>query len=232
MLNRDPSLPPPAIVPAAVRRNADRRRGPAALLAAVTTVLTGDHRAARERLEEELRVALQARSVALRDDGPGVPPGNAVCFDVPSGHGDGRARLEVVFEAPRPLDDWTCQLIEAGTQLASVVLELERVAGRIVVTASKRTSDGAAPLIGSSEAIRRVRERIERVAATDFTVLIEGGTGPQPHPNFIGVLCGPAVGCGEGEVEGPGEDDEAGLLRITSLVRRRGPVHLRTRPQK
>jgi two-component system response regulator HydG len=43
--------------------------------------------------------------------------------------------------------------------------------------AARRPGDGAAPLIGSSEAIRRVRERIERVAATDFTVLIEGESG-------------------------------------------------------
>jgi hypothetical protein len=32
-----------------------------------------------------------------------------------------------------------------------------------------------------------LRDRIERVAATDFTALIEGGSGPQPHPDFIGV---------------------------------------------
>jgi hypothetical protein len=33
-----------------------------------------------------------------------------------------------------------------------------------------------------------VRDRIERVAANDFTVLIEGASGPQPHPSFIGVF--------------------------------------------
>jgi two-component system response regulator HydG len=41
----------------------------------------------------------------------------------------------------------------------------------------RRQPDGAAPLIGSSDAIRRVRDRIERVAANDFTVLIEGESG-------------------------------------------------------
>src|SRR5207342_2283558 len=40
-----------------------------------------------------------------------------------------------------------------------------------------RRPDGAAPLVGSSAAIRDVRERIERVAVTDFTVLIEGESG-------------------------------------------------------
>ncbi len=37
--------------------------------------------------------------------------------------------------------------------------------------------DGAAALIGSSAVMRSVRERIERVAATDFTVLIDGDSG-------------------------------------------------------
>ena len=37
--------------------------------------------------------------------------------------------------------------------------------------------DGAAPLIGSSDTMRAVRDRIERVAATDFTILIDGESG-------------------------------------------------------
>jgi hypothetical protein len=41
--------------------------------------------------------------------------------------------------------------------------------------------NGAAPLIGSSQAIRQVRARIERLAATPFAISIEGGFGPQPH---------------------------------------------------
>ena len=180
MLNRDPSFVPSAILPA-LRRGADRRRGISALTTAVTTGLAlTEPRAARERLEEELRCALQARSVRLRDDSAQAvaPPPDAVCFDVPASPGDGHARLEVIFDKPRSLDDWTCQLIEAATQLSSMVLELERAIGRGKFGSSlNRSIDGAAPLIGASEAIRRVRERIERVAATDFTVLIEGESG-------------------------------------------------------
>ena len=37
--------------------------------------------------------------------------------------------------------------------------------------------DGAAPLIGSSDVMRGVRDRIERVAATNFTILIDGESG-------------------------------------------------------
>jgi hypothetical protein len=43
-------------------------------------------------------------------------------------------------------------------------------------------------------------------AATDFTILIEGAIGPQPHPNFIEVFGEAALGRGEGEVERAGED--------------------------
>lgn len=176
MLNRD-SSPSSSPLFAPLRRRADRRRG---ALALVTTVVTGkglgDMRAPRERLEEELRLALRARSVVLRDDPETPPAGSAVCFDVPTPPGEARARLEVVFDRPQPLDDWTCQLIDAASQLAVLVLELERSPGALH-RAPRRGGDGAAPLIGSSDAIRRVRERIERVAATDFTVLIEGESG-------------------------------------------------------
>ena len=42
---------------------------------------------------------------------------------------------------------------------------------------SRHHRDGAAPLIGSSSVMRAVRDRIERVAPTDFTVLVEGESG-------------------------------------------------------
>lgn len=94
------------------------------------------------------------------------------------------ARIEAVFEPARMLDGWTCQLLDTAAQLAALLLEVERAQGRAPLSVRHR-ADGAAPLIGSSPAIREVRERIERVAATDFTVLIEGAFGPQPLPNFI-----------------------------------------------
>jgi len=160
------------------RRAIERRRGAAALMAAVGAGITlgSEPRAARERLEEELRSTLRARSVILRDEPAPLLAPNTLCFDVPFGYGDGRARLEILFETPRPLDEWSCQVIEAATQLAAMILELERATGRLM-SGVRRQADGAAPLIGSSEAIRRVRERIERVAATDFTILIEGESG-------------------------------------------------------
>jgi hypothetical protein len=68
----------------------------------------------------------------------------------------------------------------------------------------------------SRTAIRQVRERIERFAATDFTVLIEGASGPQPHRSFIEVF-GQAPFCGgEREVAGAWEDAAGGRERLTA----------------
>jgi transcriptional regulator with PAS, ATPase and Fis domain len=160
-------------------RVAERRRGVVSLLTALMTTAGGrDMRLARERLEEELRVALRARTVVLRDGALTLlpPASNAIAVDVPGWTGEGRARLDAVFDGPRRPDTWTCQQMEAAAQIASLLLEVERAQTR-GGAAPRRQADGAAPLIGSSEAIRRVRERIERVAATDFTVLIEGESG-------------------------------------------------------
>jgi hypothetical protein len=180
------------------------------LVAAVTRDALGltDLRIPRERFEEELRAAVHARSVVLRDDPVALlsPPANAVCFDVPSPTGETRARIEVVFDVTRPLDGWTCQLIDGATHLAAIVLELERAAGRVAVP--KRQTDGAAPLIASSEAIKRVRDRIARVAATDFTVLIEGAIGPEPHPDFIDLFGSAPLGDRPGALERAGDDGQ------------------------
>ena len=159
------------------RRAADRRRSAAALLAAVTSGLavTRDTIFARQRFEQVLRTLVQARSITLCED-PLSPAGDEVmCFDVPGGMPHHRARLEAVFEPSRMLDGWTCQLLDTATHIAGLILEIERAQGRGL--ASRNRADGAAPLIGSSVAIRAVRDRIERVAATDFTVLIEGESG-------------------------------------------------------
>ncbi len=179
MLDRDPPTKSASFTPLHGRRTSERRRGTTTLMAAVSAGLglPGEPRAARERLEAELRAALSARSVILRDEPAALLAPNTMCFDVPFGYGDTRARLEVLFEGPRALDEWSCQVIDAAAQLAALVLELERTTGRLISGIGRRQTDGAAPLIGSSEAIRRVRERIERVAATDFTVLIEGESG-------------------------------------------------------
>lgn len=169
-----------AAVPAAGRA-ADRRRGTATLLTAVTSGLSiaRDARGIRERFEQELRSLVDASSVAVRDDPVpyGYQPSNAVSLEVPACPAGNRARLDAVFASGRVVDRWTFQLLETATHLASLLLELERTQGRRLTQAMADRGDGAAPLIGTSQPIRLVRERIERVAATDFTVLIEGESG-------------------------------------------------------
>ena len=167
----------PAVPTRVDRRSADRRRGTAALLAAVTSGLavTRDTIFARERFEQTLRSLVQARSVTICDE-PVLPAGEDVTtFTIPGGPPHHRARLEVVFDPVRLLDGWTCQVLDAATHVAALILEIERAQGRSL--AARNRADGAAPLIGSSQAIRAVRDRIERVAGTDFTVLIEGESG-------------------------------------------------------
>ena len=178
MLRREPA---PCITGAAGAlshgRLADRRRGSLTLLSAVTSglTLTREPQLARQRFEQELRLLARARSVLLREDGGGNG-NNAVCVDVPTMGSEARARLEVGFEPGRGPDPWTQQLLEAASHVAALLLEIERSQARYAFP-PRQPRDGAAPLIGSSRAMRAVRERIERVAATDFTVLIEGESG-------------------------------------------------------
>jgi hypothetical protein len=178
---------------ASSRRMPDRRRGPIALLTAVTSGLRvpRDTQTPRERFEHALGHLIRARSVVVREDG--VAHGHSVCVNVPGYGPESRARLEVTFEPGRTPGGWTRQLLEVGAHIAALLLEVERAQARFLFRV-KPAADGAAPLIGSSHAIKTLRERIERVAATDFTVLIEGASGPQPHPSLIEVFGEAAFG--------------------------------------
>jgi len=176
MVKTEPAYPSAGPV-RADKRAADRRRGAAALMATVASGLMASRSpsVARERFERELRVLVRAQSVVLRDDPTEPPVENVMCFDVPGTNPLNRARIEALFEPGRMLDGWTCQTLETATHLAALLLEIERARGYSGTLVNR--ADGAAPLIGSSQGIRAVRERIERVAVTDFTVLIEGESG-------------------------------------------------------
>ena len=132
-------------------------------------------RLVREQFEQELRALVRATSVTFRQDGDETPRPNVVSYEVPGSPFDDRPWLEAVFD--RPADDRARQMLAAGAQVAGLLLEIERANGRWPLASARSRSDGAAPLIGSSLAIRAVRDRIERVAGTDFTVLIEGASG-------------------------------------------------------
>ena len=85
------------------RRGADRRRGAAALIGAVARGLAASGKEAgqlRERFEEELRLLVRARSLAVRDE-PEPAAADVMCFDIPPGSSHTRARIEAVFEPSR-----------------------------------------------------------------------------------------------------------------------------------
>ena len=91
-----------------------------------------------------------------------------------------RGILEATFEPHRRLADWEFQMMGHAAQLAALVLEAER--GRQgtrpqPAPPGRPRRDGAAPLIGTTPAMAELRARIERVATTDFTVLLEGESG-------------------------------------------------------
>jgi hypothetical protein len=96
--------------------------------------------------------------------------------------------------------------------------EIERTNSRWPLGGPADWTDGAAPLIRSSLEIRTVRARLEKVTATDFTVLIEGGSGPQPHPGFIEIFREVALHDGDGAAARA--EMEAERMRL----RRRFPI--------
>jgi transcriptional regulator with PAS, ATPase and Fis domain len=151
-----------------------------ALLESVADVLPScrEARAVRNRFERKLCDLLHLREVELRD-GPAIPhpPEDVLSLEVRSGEFTLGA-IDAVVDPQRALDAWDRQLLDAARQIASLVLTIDRAqrAG-MFTTAGGYRRNGAAPIVGSSAGIRAVRERMERVAATHFTVLIEGESG-------------------------------------------------------
>ncbi|MBP7778981.1 MAG: sigma 54-interacting transcriptional regulator [Acidobacteria bacterium] len=88
------------------------------------------------------------------------------------------AGQDVFFELALPvrrLDAWDEQLLETAAHLLTLALAADRQP--VARVTPLRSGSGAAPLIGSSSLMRAVRDRIERVATSDFTVLIQGESG-------------------------------------------------------
>jgi len=166
-------------------RRADRRAGLYLLLRHIASDLVNrsDRRNLSIILTERLRQLAHVRSIGLKEISStmrSVQPIRArdyVAFSVPVKEEGRQVMLEASFDARTGPDDWTCQLIEAAASIAGMLLETERLACTPApLTTAER--DGAAPLIGSSETMRLLRERVERVANTNFTVLIEGPIDP------------------------------------------------------
>jgi len=131
--------------------------------------------------EQELRQLLAIRGVRLREmparyQARLVTPtrtAGSIVLDVPTSDPRIQAVLEASTDPARTLDDGDLDLLDAAAQLGGLVLE----ASRVKPPSPHRLRDGAAPLIGSSAGMAALRQRVERVATTDFTVLIEGESG-------------------------------------------------------
>jgi two-component system, NtrC family, response regulator HydG len=139
-------------------------------------------------LEESARALVTARHVRIRPADVPDPralrsepaAGQALAIKVPTPDGERAVRMEAGPEAGSAFDDWDVQALALAGQLAALVVEIERLRahprlGGVQVPKARR--DGAAPIIGSTSTMQALRDKIERVAITDFTVLIEGESG-------------------------------------------------------
>ena len=105
-----------------------------------------------------------------------------VAYAVPAADATKNLVLEASKAGEGGIDDWSCQLLETAASLVTLLFEAERAARWHI--GPRFELDGAGPLIGSSLVMQGLRERVERVATTDFTALIEGesGTGKELVP--------------------------------------------------
>jgi transcriptional regulator with PAS, ATPase and Fis domain len=170
-----------------VPRRRDRRLGFGKVLASLTPTLDSrsDPALLRTTFEEALRQMLPVRSIQLRDGANRSPKREreigveTLTFDVPLRDGLPPGVLEATFERGVALAEWDVQLLDGAAHVGALVLEIERMRARLasLVSIPKVRRDGAAPLIGSTPTMQTLRSNIERVAGTDFTVLLEGESG-------------------------------------------------------
>ena len=170
-------------------RSRDRRTAVARLLTSLAQHVRAGHETPtlRARFEAGLREALRVPAVRLRENPPpylatlptGADAPRRACVDVPTRHGSPRVVLEATLDSEMVFDAWDTQLLMVAAQLAALVIELDRRRSsqpRFSSVALRRDSSTPS-LVGTSPAMATLRENIERVAATDFTVLIQGESG-------------------------------------------------------
>jgi len=174
---------------ARARRHRDRRRALGEVLTTLARAVAGrgETGSLRSAFEEALLRVLPVRSIVLRDQASrwtAEKPDEdveSVAFEVAGPTPAQRGLLQATFDRTNRLGEWDFQVMGHAAQLGALVLEVERgrgQSGRGPASAAVRPRrDGAAPLIGSTPAMAALRDRIERVASTDFTVLLEGESG-------------------------------------------------------
>jgi DNA-binding NtrC family response regulator len=172
-----------------IPRQRDRREAVSEMLASLTRALDQrlDVSLMRGAFETALRRVVPVRSVHLREAGSrwrkrrGAAGAESVVLEVPGADSSSQGMLEVTFDPESGLGDWDFQMLGTAANLGALVLEIERshlqLARAGLLNPNRAGRDGAAPLIGSTEPMQALRSAIERVAVTDFTVLLEGESG-------------------------------------------------------
>ena len=120
--------------------------------------------------------AVRLREIPARYQARLVTPtrtAESIVLGVPTADSRVQAVLEASFERDRRLGEQDVALLTVAAQLGGLVLAAVRTRG----PQRPVRSEGATPLIGSTAAMESLRDRVARVATTDFTVLIEGETG-------------------------------------------------------
>jgi len=171
-------------------RRRERRQALGDLLAALTRGLDrrNDVSLLRGAFEEMLRKIVPVRTVHLREiagrwsSQRAVAAGaESIALEVPGPDATSTGVLEATFDPGSHLGEWDFQMLGLATHIGAFVLEIERnrlqLARAGAFAGARPRRDGAAPLIGSTAAMQTLRATIERVAHTDFTVLLEGESG-------------------------------------------------------
>jgi DNA-binding NtrC family response regulator len=172
-----PERPPPTAVPAG---RPDTSPMATMLTAFARGLGAGDARDVRGRFEDVVRQHLRVPFARLRE----LPSGASVA----SVERNGTAAIPVpvsgrlvVLELPRVAgnarDEERRNAIAAAVSLGAIVCEIERAAGYRTVPPSALAHRDGSLLVGSSQGIQMLRQKIDRVSRTDFTVLIEGESG-------------------------------------------------------
>jgi transcriptional regulator with GAF, ATPase, and Fis domain len=176
-------------------RQRDRRQALTDLFSALTRALDrqSDVSLMRGAFEQMMRRLVPVRTIHLRDSGgrwSGRTDSGAgtesIALDVPGSDPATKGVLEASFDPACRLGEWDFQMLGLGAHIAALVLEIERSriqlirAGVLDPSRSTRVSSKSSkpmPLIGSTPPMHALRASIDRVAATDFTVLLEGESG-------------------------------------------------------
>ena len=188
------------------RRRGERRRQFSDFLAALLSRSAGSARlaATEEAFLVAVRRLVPVQSARMIAGAPGQVSKrpHALWFPVPIPSRP-EVCLEVECHPERGIDDWDRQLLRDAVRVFGLALARRGQRGPAPTT----QADPAAPVIGSSGCMQALRQLVERVAVTDFTVLVEGESGsgkelvarqihdlsPRSRGPFVAVNCAALV---------------------------------------